>query len=714
MSLYWPFLLADGYRTLEYAIAVMAVVILISSLDDLFIDAWYWIREIWRSLTIKRRYKPLAQEQLLERPEQYIAIMLPAWMEYDVIAVMLEAMIKTIDYRSYVIFAGTYRNDQATINEVERMRARYKKLIRVEVPHDGPTCKADCLNWIVQAIFHHEKQTGITFAGVIMHDCEDVLHPLELRFFNYLLPRKDLIQIPVNSLERKWYEFVAGVYMDEFAEWHGKDIVVRESMTGMVPSAGVGTCFSRRALMTLVEETDNQPFNTQTLTEDYDIGVRLAAHGMKSIIAHFPVQYKVKRPTWFGYGPERELTIRMPLCVREFFPNTFKTSYRQKTRWSLGICFQGWQHFGWHGTLADRYLLLRDRKGMVTSFITILSYILAILFMMFQIAFESGWATVRYPPLIAFNGWLAWIFWICLAALTLRIVQRVYFTARTFGWEHGLLSIPRMIVGNFVNFMAMTRAWKQFLSHILLGRRLVWDKTMHDFPSEEGLSRDRRLLGDLLLEWHAIDEPKLATALEEQKHRDLPLGRILLRNGWLDETTLAEAIAFQSSLERTTVDEEKLLAAKDALPLELSIRWRVLPLRETHDSPVSLGVAAPLDHDALEQIEEALGYAPAQGIIRESDLAMGLRLLGADSGADTEWVSAPDTGVPLLGDIMVDMALVNRQDMDKAMGTYSPDRDGRIGEFLVSRGVLTEAALQQALSEQHRLFETAGNERTFR
>ncbi|MFH7617798.1 glycosyltransferase family 2 protein, partial [Pseudomonas syringae group genomosp. 7] len=79
------------------------------------------------------------------------------------------------------------------------------------------------------------------------------------------------------------YELVAGVYMDEFAEWHAKDLVVRESVSGMVPSAGVGTCFSRRALLALSAQTDNQPFNTDSLTEDYDVGARLAAMGMQSI-----------------------------------------------------------------------------------------------------------------------------------------------------------------------------------------------------------------------------------------------------------------------------------------------------------------------------------------------------------------------------------------------------------------------------------------------
>lgn len=273
-SLYWPYFIADYYRGLEVVTAVVGVIILLSSLDDLFIDAWFWLRELKRSLTVKRRYTPLSAEQLRAKEEQPLAIMVPAWLEYDVISSMLETMVSTLEYKNYMIFAGTYQNDQRTIDEVERMRRRYRQLVRVEVPHDGPTCKADCLNWIVQAIFAQDEKQPVPFAGVILHDSEDVLHPLELKYYNYLLPRIDFIQLPVTSLERHWYELVAGTYMDEFAEWHTKDLVVRESLSKMVPSAGVGTCFSRHALVELAAETNNQPFNTDTLTEDYDIGDR--------------------------------------------------------------------------------------------------------------------------------------------------------------------------------------------------------------------------------------------------------------------------------------------------------------------------------------------------------------------------------------------------------------------------------------------------------
>src|ERR1700759_3583135 len=100
-----------------------------------------------------------------------------------------------------------------------------------------------------------------------------------------------MIQLPVASLERHWCELGAGTYMDEFAEWHGKDLVVRESLAGAGPSAGVGTCFSPRAILALVEQTGHQPFNTESLTEDYDIGTRITRLGMQSIFPLFPVEF---------------------------------------------------------------------------------------------------------------------------------------------------------------------------------------------------------------------------------------------------------------------------------------------------------------------------------------------------------------------------------------------------------------------------------------
>lgn len=548
-SLYIPYLMADYYHALEIFSAVVAVLILLSSIDDLFVDAWYWVREIYRSIFVRRRYRSLKEEDLHAVQEKPLAIMIPAWLEYDVIAPMLENMVSTLDYRNYMIFVGTYRNDEKTKKEVERMRRRYRQLVRVEVPHDGPTCKADCLNWIVQAIFKQNSLQSEPFAGVILHDSEDVLHPLELKYYNYLLPRVDFIQLPVTSLEREWYELVAGTYMDEFAEWHTKDLVVRESLSHMVPSAGVGTCFSRHALEELAAETNNQPFNTDTLTEDYDIGARLARRGMKQIFGKFPVDYVIRRKPFLGIGKERVSTLTMPLGIREYFPNTFKTAYRQKARWTLGIGLQGWGQVGWEGSLATKYLLFRDRKGLLTSFVAIIAYVLLLNFAFFLFADWMGWWTVYYPSAFSPHGWLGILMTVNVVALALRMLQRSWFVYRLYGLQHALLAIPRMVIGNFINAMAAARAWRMYITHLVTGKKLVWDKTMHDFPSTDQLVQQRQRLGELLLSWQAIEADKLGQALEIQRKEGRPLGEILTEFGWIDAEALQEAIAYQQSVD---------------------------------------------------------------------------------------------------------------------------------------------------------------------
>jgi len=697
-GLSWNIQLANYYATLETVAAAVAVLILISSLDDLFIDVWYWVRESWRTLTVKKRreYRPLTQQDLLQRPEQPLAIMVPAWAEYDVIAQMVENMIDVLDYREYIVFVGTYPNDTETIAEVERMRRRYKRLRRVEVPHAGPTSKADCLNWLILSIFDYEKRHDIEFAGVILHDSEDVLHPMELRFFNYLLPRKDMIQLPVTSLDREWYELIAGVYMDEFAEWHAKDLVVRESVSGMVPSAGVGTCFSRKALLALSAATNNQPFNTDSLTEDYDVGARLAAMGMHSIFARFPVQFRVRRPSWFGWGPVRESTQSMALCVREYFPDNFRASYRQKARWVLGIGLQSWETLGWRGSLATKYLLARDRKGIVTSFVSIIAYIIFLQLLLFWLLKVTGVWTTQFPTIFQAGTWQMNIALITTAALASRVVQRFYFVNKLYGWEHALMSIPRMVVGNMINFMATARAWRMFLLYLLFGKRMVWDKTMHDFPSASQLVQTRKRLGELLTTWQAVEPERLEQALQQQQGgRQQPLGRILVSQGWLDDETLAEAIAFQGDLARAVIDVDYLQAGQFPLSVEACVQWRLLPLPGSTPDVLSVAVANPLSEaEQAQLLHDVHATAVEQSIARESEINAGLRLISGE----TYRIDA----VPLLGDLLVEMRLIARDQFERVLDEYKPQRDGRIGDYLVKHGVATEAAIAEAVREQHR------------
>ncbi|NML45227.1 glycosyl transferase family protein [Ramlibacter sp. G-1-2-2] len=702
----WDLMIAEYNSGLEVLAAILALVIFVSSLDDLFIDLWYWGRRIVRRAKVERNphYKRLTVEQLRDREEQPLALMIPAWQESDVIASMVQNMVEVLEYRNYRVFIGTYPNDQATIDEAEKMARRFPQVQRVQVPHPGPTCKADCLNAVVAAIFDHEREHDMEFAGVILHDSEDVLHPLELRFFNYLLPRKDMIQLPVASLEREWYELVAGTYMDEFAESHAKEMVVRESVSGMVPSAGVGTCFSRKALMGLVGATRNKPFNIDSLTEDYDVGMRLAQMGMTSIFGVFPVTFHVSRTSWTS-RKRHELLLQMPLCVREYFPDQFRAAYRQKARWVLGIGLQSWEQIKWRGnSLASRYLLLHDRKGVLTSFVSIFAYILVAHFIIFHVGLATGWWHAYYPSLFQDGSIWRKMIYINAFFLAWRAAHRVYFTTELYGWEHGLMALPRMVVGNFVNCMAVARAWKMYLSYLFKGTRLAWDKTAHEFPSSAQLARRRQRLGELLQSWNAVEPAALERALEKQTDAGLPLGRVLVSNGWLDEETLAEAIAYQSDLPRAHLSADLVRQHAKDLPVELAVRHRAIMMGRNKNNRPILAVTSPLSDQARTEITQAVGQEPVQRIAREGELATALRLL-RETDQDAKAPAVPSG--PLLGDMLIERGLLRRDQFEAAMQEYKPAQHGRIGDYLVERGVIVRERLDQVLQEQKGLFARA-------
>lgn len=680
---------------LQYVAVYVGSLIALFSIDDLIVDIWFWARSAYRALVIQRRYKPLPEAALLERAEQPIAILVPAWQEHEVIAAMIENTVNVTNYRNYRIFVGTYPNDPATIAEVERLRRRHIRVHRVETSSPGPTSKADCLNHILKAVLREEQETGEIYAGFVLHDCEDVLHPLELKFFNYLLPRKDLIQLPVVSLERGLRELIAGTYMDEFAEWHAKDLVVRESLAHAVPSAGVGTCFSHRAMQELARDGRDH-FNTETLTEDYDVAARLAKAGMRTIIARYPVEYKVMRRRFLRSRSRRETTMRMPLCVREYFPNTFGTSYRQKARWIIGISLQGWRQLGWTKSFWGNYFLVRDRKSLAAPALVVVGYVLFLNFLLLALVIDPE--RLVFPPKLHLPA--AIIFGFNLTALVLRVAQRMYFVNRIYGWQHALVSGPRMVAGSLVSFAATARALRLYAGHVFLGRAIVWDKTAHEFPTGATLISESRRLGDILTTWEAITDRQLDSALSEQNRSHRPLGRILLSRGWLDDETLAEAIAIQSELPRAVVTAEGLGAFRDRMPEDLCIRLRVAPIGAGPDGEPILAVARPLTSEQRDEVFEILGRTPIERIVREGEVAAALRILRGGA--------VPEGRIsPLLGDMLIERGHISQDAFDAALDSYRPDRDGRIGDYLLRSGVVSDEALADTIAEQQRMEEEA-------
>jgi adsorption protein B len=414
----------------------------------------------------------------------------------------------------------------------------------------------------------------------------------------------------------------------------------------------------------------------------------------------FRVNFRVDRKSWFRPGGKREVIVNIPLCVREFFPDTFRQAYRQKARWVLGIGLQSWEQIKWPQSTAARYLLLRDRKGTVTAIVNVLAYLLVVQFMVAQLAVLNGWTDMFFPSMFAENSWWRVLLYLNAIFLVIRCAHRIYFTTILYGWKHGLMSLPRMVVSNFINFMAVARAWRLYLSYLFRGKPLAWDKTMHDFPTGSQLLRHRQRLGNLLKSWQAVDEGTLGRALQEQAQTHLPLGRVLVSNGWLDEETLAEAIAYQADLPRGHLSAELVQQNAGQVPADFGTRFRAVFLGTDVAGRSLLAVASTPPQAQMEELKLLFGATPHLCIVRESEISIALGLLRG-AGDDFAMVMDGNAGVPLLGDMLIEQGLLQRDAFESAMQAYRPDKHGRVGDYLVEQGVLRRDVIERVAQQQH-------------
>ncbi len=460
--------------SIQIVTTVIAMILLLIGLDDLIMDGLAHLRQFYRYVFVYRKHRALIIEDLNRKPEHHIAVLVPAWRESDVIEQMIANTLQHSDYKRYRIFIGYYANDTDTEQCLIRAEQQWTNVTRVKVPHNGPTNKADCLNIIYDGIRLYELEQKIRFEIFVLHDAEDVIDPLEFKLMNLLIPRKDMVQIPVIPLGSPVSHFTGGHYMDEFAESHGKDLPLREWLTKSVPSAGVGCGFSRRAMDAVATVRRGFPFNTQSLTEDYDFALTLNYLGLSQIFVRAWINGRL-------------------IATHEYFPETITTACRQKARWLIGIVFQSLSATGWHGSWRLKYALWRDRRGVVTAFLSVVAYAVAFIWM--ALLLWSWLEKHPLPSLAPIGSFLHWLLVINGALLCNRSLHRAYYVWRLYGWRQALLSIPRQVWGNIINFLAARRAIHLFWQHRYKGQALTWDKTSHKFPSHEEIAAFHIKLG---------------------------------------------------------------------------------------------------------------------------------------------------------------------------------------------------------------------------
>ena len=440
------------------------IMFLLGAVDEWSMDlAWVWFR-----LTGRGRAMRLPPDFDPHRPlASTAAVFIPAWEEAGVIGDTLRSMCERWPHEALRIYVGCYPNDAATLEAVMRAASCENRIRLVLNARPGPSTKADCLNRLYAALREDEARGHPAASMVLLHDAEDLVDPAALVLLDQAMQTADFVQLPVLPSPQPRSRWIGSHYVEEFAEAHAKSMVVRDEIGASVPSAGVGCAVARSWLDRLAGQgEDGLPFAADSLTEDYELGLRLGEMGARS----------------------RFVRMRHPdgrlIATRAFFPASLASAVRQKTRWVSGIALHGWDRTGWTNRPSEVWMRVRDRKGPFTGLVLALAYVLLVIVALTQIAAWAGWGVpvVLSPALRA-------VLVVNAIALVWRAAFRFAFTAREFGPGEGLRAVLRIPLANIIAIMAGRRAVLAYW-RALRGGRIIWDKTAHhDHPARQPAHR---------------------------------------------------------------------------------------------------------------------------------------------------------------------------------------------------------------------------------
>lgn len=234
-------------------------------------------------------------------------------------------------------------------------------------------------------------------------------------------------------------------------------MVVRDALGAALPAAGVGCALDRQLLRRLAtgQAGANGPFSVESLTEDYELGIRVKALGGRA---------------WFLRVRGEDGTL---VATRACFPARLDLAVRQKTRWIHGIALQGWDRLGWNAHPVELWMRMRDRRGPLTAIVLAVAYLMLVIAGLLWIAELFGHTRPwRGDPLVMF------LILANLASLGWRAAMRFAFTAREYGVVEGVRAVLRIPLGNIVAIMAGRRALFAYI-RMLGGGLPQWDKTPH-------------------------------------------------------------------------------------------------------------------------------------------------------------------------------------------------------------------------------------------
>jgi type IV pilus assembly protein PilB len=148
------------------------------------------------------------------------------------------------------------------------------------------------------------------------------------------------------------------------------------------------------------------------------------------------------------------------------------------------------------------------------------------------------------------------------------------------------------------------------------------------------MAREKKRLGDILIQAGMITADQLSEAIEAQKQTKERLGKSLIRLGFITEENLLKTLANQLKLNYVNLKEEKIDSSLIRLvPEKVARRHLVLPLTQMGGVLV-VAMADPLNIFALDDLAFKTGLEIEPAIASEQDILTSLKSLYGSSLTD--------------------------------------------------------------------------------
>ncbi len=664
--------------------------------DEVFFEFLRGLRS--RRIDKSRTELELMLAESITNSDKNIAILIPTWGDSKELGATVTALVDSCD-ESQAIFIGCWQEDDDAYSEAVRLSCQYPQVHHCDLSNRHCGVRAACVNEIVEFVRMYEDDTGDEFDGYLVHSPGDRLHPDAVALVAASLTRHDVVLLPTTTnlttnLDEK-VGFAARLNADCLAEFYHREMAVRATL-GTVSSPEPVFAFSRRVFATLkadvnVTTHDVSLMSPSSLAPDYELCQRLSKQGGLSTSA--PLLLAGDDATRSGFKNLVAANCSGPASLKEIIVI--------RSRRALGTAVDGWRRHGWYGGWSNAYGQWRDRRQLILG-LPVLALITGALIMLAAAAVAG--APLRFELSDNLKHGVIGMSMLVLLAVMLKVVHRHVAVARLRSTAALAGVIPRMIaeLGIDISVTAMTIVcWLRGSSRVSLNQGLSSGGQFQKVNPAAASTRvfkngpfQHQPIGELLIDWHVLNRVDRDRALRKQAESGQRIGRILVNQGLVTESTIVEAVAHQISVDMVEVNADVVPASMGALlSLGSMLKHRVYPFRYSDDkNNVMLACYRLPQPDAVLALRAEIGSPIRLCLARRTDVRQLLRKYSQLSrSVDQRFIAASSESVGELSE------RVRLQAAQRRRSNVVVESRPLLGEHLVRSGCLDRKTLRDCL-----------------